>query len=193
MGRIHDYMSMAYEWLKRHKIISIMLIVSAVLMLFGRFASTGASTSAESSNVDKDARRSCVYGFVEEYGSWSWMDPFNTQRLDDFAHPDLVGEIMEERTARYASAEEAQDPEEAQALAAQRMQQAGVVKVASIESIDVLSNSDDSFQIEIRVSEYSFTNEGGLVRQEAFYSVDIERAKGAGMAAPYLVVRFIKN
>lgn len=193
MGRIHDYISMAYEWIKRHKIISIMLIVSAVLMLFGRFASTGASTSAESSNVDKDALRSCVYGFVEEYGTWSWQDAFNAEILEDYAHADLVADILEQRISYYVSPEEDQNPEGAKSLAAQRMQQAGVVKVASIESIDVLSNTEEAFEIEIQVSEYSYNNEEGLTKLESSYSIDIEKTRGAGITSPYQVVRFIKN
>lgn len=193
MHRSREYASLVYAWMKRHKIFAALIILSAVLMVYGRFASAHVSQTAEAGGVDKDALRSAVYGFVEEYGSWSWMDPFDTQRLEGFAHPDLIEDVLKERMAQYASAEEAQDPEAAKALAAQRMQQAGVVKVASIESVDVLAESEDAFQIELCVSEYCFTNQQGLVRQDAVYSMDIERAKGAGMAAPYLVVRFIKN
>lgn len=193
MSRSREYASLIYAWMRRHKIFTALAVLSAVIMVAGRFASAGGASAPQASGVDTAALRSTVYGFVEEYGSWSWMDPFDTGRLAAFAHPDLVSGVLEERASAYTSGAESADPAAAQALAAQRMQQAGVVKVASIESVDVLAESEDAFQIELCVSEYCFTNQQGLVRQDAVYSMDIERAKGAGMAAPYLVVRFIRN
>lgn len=193
MARIHDCASAAYAWMKRHKIISILLILSAVIMVFGRFASTEVGSTPDEGNVDKGALRSTIYGFVQEYGTWSWQDPFNTETLEDYAHADLATDVAEQRISDYVSAAEAKDPEGAKSLAAQRMQQTGAVKVSSIESIDVLENTGEAFEIEIQASEYSFSNEGGLVKQECVYSIDIERTKGAGITSPYQVVRFIKN
>ena len=71
------------------------------------------------------------------------------------------------------------------------MQQYGVVRVASIYNISLISDEEGVIQLQIEVEEYRFSNDTGMETDTVIYTIDIEKSTGVGMTSPYQVVRFL--
>ena len=186
-----------YAWAVRHKLVSVGVLIAAVVMLINIFSGASESLKGQGeSGIERselDALESTIFGFADEYGCFSYIDCLDTSGLEMYAHKDLAVALARERISPYLLPEEAASPEGAQAIAAARMQQLGAVRVTRVEEVEVLSHEGESFQIGLSVTAFYFSNQEGLSEREERYTLDLEKAAGAGISSPYVVVRFLKD
>lgn len=194
-GKLVDKATSLYAWAVRHRVISVVVVLAAAVMFINIFSGASESVNSEQ-DLDRSevaALETTIYGFIDAYGCWSYLDASDTADLARYAHADLVKDLAAERISPYLLPGEGSDPEAARGIAAARMQQLGAVKVARVEEVEVLEHSGEAFQVQLSVTEFTFSGQEGLAEAEATYTLDIEKAAGAGISSPYQVVRFLKD
>lgn len=180
----------AWEWTIRHRVISITVMVLAALMVYANVFADNRLTAG--ANTDSDKLSSSVVGFLERYGSYSYLDACDRRELDGYAASDLSAAAVEQRLVPYTKPEDPQETEGRWAAALARMAEEEMVRTATVKGIKLVDETEETWQIQAVVDEWYFTRTAGLVKQTVTYTVVMQPATVAGVGSPYLATRVSK-
>jgi hypothetical protein len=176
----------------RHKIGVLVVVVFLSMVIYGNFFYKG-DQSRQAQAASSDTLAVSVVGFMESYGTYSYQDALSVHALEGYAVPELANAAINQRIADYTVPQDPQDSETVKALALGRMEAQGLVKTTYVKSIKQLEKTEDSYQLSVAVTEWTFTAEKGMKKQDSTYLVSFKPATVGGVGSPYQAVRILKQ
>lgn len=199
LGMLKDKGSGMLSWCGKHKLLSIIVAILAIGLFYNNvIAKTnplGSATNASSGQTDqeKDLLTSSVQAFLKEYGCYSYLDALDSKGMETYAHEDLCKAVMGDRVAAYIYPGETFDEQTQRVVALDRMKNLALVRTFDLNTMSLVSEATDTYQIRAEVEEFTFRNDTGIKSADATYVVEVRKNEAPGTNSPYEVIRIFKE